>query len=833
MPILENHTHQLEEVTTKLSALFSSIPDLIWMKDEAGIYLCCNAAYEDFLGVKENELIGKSDYDFYNHESADFCRQSDAEAISEKRLIITEEMVIYPKDNTLGIMEIRKAPIYHQDGRLMGTLGIARDITERKQMESNLIQREQEFRSLAENAKDPIYRYDRNCRRTYVNPAVERLSGKPSSILLGKTPAETTLVPSEDVVKVMKSLEKVLRSGEPDEIEVKFVNDEGYEYYFQHSHVPEFGMDGRIEGILAIGRDITVQKQLQKDLNAREEMFRTLAENSPNIIMRYDHECHRIYANPAYSEQTGIPLDVALNALPQSQWGVYINMLSMSAEEYQERIKSVIASGEDDHFTVEWYRMNDGGHVIHDLHLVAERDDTGAIIGALAIGHNITKRSMIEKQIEHMAHHDALTGLPNRVLAQDRMEQTITSAKRHENKAALIFIDLDGFKTINDSLGHSVGDAMLQSVASRLKECIRESDTLSRQGGDEFLLILPDINDKEDVIAIADKLIHAFEQPFALQNHLLSASASIGIAIYPDHGDSFESLLKSSDTAMYKAKESGKNTYRCFTRAMNQNITGQFKILSDLKSALKNNEFILHYQPQIDLSTNTITGVEALIRWNHPHLGMIPPMSFIPIAEESGLIVPIGEWVIEEACRQAAYWHSNGITINVAVNTSAMQFKRGNLEIVVKNALKLSGLNPRFFELELTESTMMHNIESTLQSVQSLKALGIQLSIDDFGTGYSSLAYLKRFAVDKLKIDQSFIRDLMQDQEDVVIVSTIIQMAKNLNLKTIAEGVENQEVLNILQRFKCDEVQGYHFAKPLEASEFEHFHTHFNNGYKE
>jgi diguanylate cyclase (GGDEF)-like protein/PAS domain S-box-containing protein len=558
---------QLSETQIRLSALISTIPDLIWMKDEEGVYLSCNIAYQEFIGLKESELIGKTDYDFYNRESADVCRQSDIEAINAGGISISEEAVTYQKNNSIGVMEIRKAPIFNPDGKLMGVLGIARDITERK---------------------------------------------------------------------------------------------------------------------------------------------------------------------------------------------------------------------------------------------------------------------LVEQQIEFMAHHDALTELPNRILAKDRMKQSIAYAKRHKTKAALIFIDLDGFKTINDSLGHSVGDVMLKGVTSRLKECLRESDTLSRQGGDEFLIILQDINDLADVAALADKLIQAFEQPFSINNQHLCASASIGIALYPGHGDSFESLLQNADAAMYKAKESGKNTYRFFTAQMNHNILGQFQIQSDLRHGIKNSEFILHYQPQIDLANNAIIGVEALIRWKHPYMGMIPPMNFIHIAEESGLIVPIGQWVIEEACRQAAAWHGQGIQISVAVNISAVQFKRGNLEAVVKNALEHSGLNPKYLELELTESIMMYNVESTLQTVQALKALGVGLSIDDFGTGYSSLAYLKRFAVDKVKIDQSFIRDILTDKEDAVIVQTIIQMAKNLNLKSIAEGVENESVLSIINGYGCDEVQGYHFAKPMEALDFEQYYEDFN-----
>jgi predicted signal transduction protein with EAL and GGDEF domain len=368
---------------------------------------------------------------------------------------------------------------------------------------------------------------------------------------------------------------------------------------------------------------------------------------------------------------------------------------------------------------------------------------------------------------------------------------------------------------------------MLQSVATRLKACLRESDTISRQGGDEFLLILSGVQEADIIASIAKKVLTELEKSFEIDSNTLSLSGSIGIALYPDHGETFETLLQSADTAMYKAKETGKNRYHFYTQQMSHNLIGQFKIQSDLKSALANNEFILYYQPQIDLATNSIIGVEALIRWNHPQLGMMPQMNFIPIAESSGLIVSIGQWVIEEACRQVALWQEMGIELCIAVNISAMQFKRGNLEEIVINALSTSKINPKYLELELTESIIMHDADNTLQSVRNLKELGVQLSIDDFGTGYSSLSYLKRFAVDKLKIDQSFVRDILQDKDDAAIVKTIIQMAKNLNLITIAEGVENQEVLSNIQKFGCDEVQGYHFAKPMSAYDFELYHTNF------
>ena len=694
------------------------------------------------------------------------------------------------------------------------------EISERKRMEEKLKKSEEEFRSLAQNAHDPIYRYDRECRRIYVNPAVTRLSGIPAKELLGKKSTEARLVSMEDSKKVVESIQKVLETGQCHEIEVLFTLPDGSQRYYLHNHIPEFSKDGKVERVLAIGQDITAQKELA----SREEMFRTLAENSPNIIMRYDVNCSRIYVNPAYFKHTGIPIELAIKSTPQDDWNRYLNMITMSASEYQERILNVIKTGVSDNFVIEWHRLSDGGYIAYDLNIVAEKNRDGIVTGALAIGHNITERKSIERRIEHMANHDALTGLPNRILAKDRVEQAILQAKRTGKNAAVLFIDLDGFKTINDSLGHSVGDAMLKMVASRLQENIRAVDTLSRQGGDEFLLILSDINDTQDIVNISEKLIQAFKQPFYVNNQIISITASVGISLYPEHGNTVEFLLQSADAAMYKAKENGKNSYCFYTQQMKHNLIGLFQMQNDMKRAIQNREFILHYQPQVDLKKNKIIGVEALIRWQHPKLGLIPPMNFISMAESTGHIVEIGEWVINEACKQAVLWHSQSIDIVVAVNISAVQFKRGNLEEIIDNALKVSGLNPKFLELELTESILIHDTEKVLETIKLIKEMGIQLSIDDFGTGYSSLAYLKRFAVDKLKIDQSFVRDVLKDSEDANIVKTIIQMAKSFNLKSIAEGVESKEVLDVICEFGCDEVQGYHFAKPMPVDEFEDYY---------
>jgi diguanylate cyclase (GGDEF)-like protein len=453
---------------------------------------------------------------------------------------------------------------------------------------------------------------------------------------------------------------------------------------------------------------------------------------------------------------------------------------------------------------------------------IERKDEIGTLIDDF--NQLIVWRKVAEHQMEYLAHHDALTGLPNRVLVQDRFNQAKAYADRTTNKVALLFLDLDSFKTINDSLGHTLGDTLLKQIAARLAECVRDTDTISRQGGDEFLIVLPAIQSTDDTALVLAKLLERLREPIHVDGHELSTSVSIGVAIYPDDGPDFDTLLKKSDMAMYRAKDAGRNTYCYFDEQMNVEAVEHLALRNDLRRALERDEFVLHYQPQLDLATGRVVGAEALIRWNHPDRGLVAPGHFIPVAEESGLIIPISEWVIHEACRQTVLWRRARLPdLLMAVNLSAVQFRRGDVEKTVMNALKKSGLNPQYLELELTESTLIHESESVLATVQRLKQLGVRFSIDDFGTGYSSLSYLKRFAIDKLKIDQSFIRDLAVDPDDAAIVRAIIQMAQSLGLKTIAEGVETAEMLAPLRVFGCDEVQGYYFARPMPAKQFEQY----------
>ncbi|MBI1891387.1 MAG: EAL domain-containing protein [Burkholderiales bacterium] len=444
--------------------------------------------------------------------------------------------------------------------------------------------------------------------------------------------------------------------------------------------------------------------------------------------------------------------------------------------------------------------------------------------GSIWVYADVTERKSAEEKAEFVAYHDALTGLPNRLLFKDRFEQAMSYADHASAKVGLLVLDLDNFKTINDSLGHAVGDGLIKHVAQCLTQCLFDSDTICRQGGDEFLVALPHLPESETAAAAISKILETIGNVCEIDGYELSTSVSVGVAIYPDDGADFETLMKKADMAMYRAKDAGRNTYRFFDGQMQVEAQEQLNMRSGLRRAIVRNEFVLHYQPQIDLARGAVIGVEALLRWNHPEMGMIPPNRFIPAAEDSGLIVPIGEWVLRESCRQAMAWNKLGISgLMMAVNLSSIQFKRGDIERSVNSALQESGFDSHLLELELTESILIDDTESVLAKVKRLKQLGVKLSIDDFGTGYSSLSYLKRFQVDKLKIDQSFVRDVASDAEDAAIVRTIIQVAKSFGLSTIAEGVEDESSLQLLREYGCGEAQGYYFAKPMPAQEFPAF----------
>lgn len=556
-------------------------------------------------------------------------------------------------------------------------------------------------------------------------------------------------------------------------------------------------------------QDVTERAQTREQLRLNAQVFEASGEG----IVITDANNVIVSINRAFTTITGYTAEEAIGNTP-----------------------SLLASGKhgDDYYAAMWSQIIHQGHWQGEvwnfrkdgtlypqwLSISVILDQAGAITHHIGILSDLTHYKMAEERIKFLSNFDPLTQLPNRALLRDRAQLALAGAKRTQGSVALLYIDLDRFKIINDSLGPSVGDWLLKQLAERLTGHLHSDDTLCRQGGDEFILLLP-ATDAETAAHVARKLLDIIAQPFSVEGQNLSLSASIGIAKYPLDGDDFEQLAQSADAALFRAKQSGRNTFQFFTQQMHEQAREVLQIENELRRALEQGEFVLHYQPQVDAKTAHLIGAEALIRWQHPEQGLVPPGRFIPIAEESGLIVEIGDWVLHTAIRQIADWQAAGLAIvPVAVNLSVMQFRQDNLFQSVAQALRVSKLDPALLELEMTEGIAMENSEHTIALLDQLHALGVALSIDDFGTGYSSLSYLKRFRINKLKIDQSFVRHLGRDPEDAAIVTAIIVMATSLGFKTIAEGVETREQLDFLREKHCDEIQGYYYSKPLPAEAF-------------
>ncbi|MDP3700082.1 MAG: EAL domain-containing protein [Hylemonella sp.] len=558
---------------------------------------------------------------------------------------------------------------------------------------------------------------------------------------------------------------------------------------------------------------IETEDQQQRHVRESEARFRSLAELSTDWYWEQDTSFRFTLMSQGLGK-TGVTANVG-----KARWELPI--VGVTPQQWVEH-RAVLDRHEPFRDFVYQVRTDKGELRTFAISGVPMFDAQGVFTGYRGIGSDITDRKTAEQRIEYLAYHDALTGLPNRLLVEDRFSQALATAERRREKVALVYLDLDNFKSINDTLGHAAGDEFLKEVARRLRSCVRDGDTISRQGGDEFLIVLGELPDTEVVSAIVLKIMEQLQKPLQLASQEISASASIGVAISPDDGRDFETLRKKADVAMYQSKASGRNAYHFFDPTMDAEAGEHLLMRNGLRRALERQEFVLHYQTQHDLTEGTLTGLEALIRWQHPELGLIAPGRFIGVAEESGLIVPMGDWVLQHACWQAMQWQRAGFqAIPVSVNLSAMQFKRGDVEASVERALQASGLAPELLVLELTESILIQNVESVLGSVRRLKQLGVKLAIDDFGTGYSSLSYLKRLDIDTLKIDQSFVRDLARDPDDEAIVRAIIQMARSLKLKTVAEGVETVDLRFRLQSFGCDEAQGYLYSRPLPAAEIE------------
>jgi diguanylate cyclase (GGDEF)-like protein/PAS domain S-box-containing protein len=583
----------------------------------------------------------------------------------------------------------------------------------------------------------------------------------------------------------------------------------------------DYLIKGQIDsrGLFRALRYAVERKSMEEALFAEKERAQVTLNSIGDAVLCTDSSGNVTYMNVVAEKMTGWLREEALGRTLDSVFQIIDgvtrqptqNPLAMAVAE--NRIVGLtpncVLIGRDGHESP----IEDSAAPIHD------RNGDGA--GAVIVFHDVSESRAMALQMAFSAQHDFLTGLPNRMLLNDRVEQAIVLALRHGKKVGVLFLDLDGFKHLNDSLGHPSGDKLLQSMAKRLLGCVRGSDTVSRQGGDEFVVVLSEMEHLEDAAIKATRILQAVAEPHWIRQQEFHVTTSIGVSVYPDDGLNAEMLIKNADTAMYEAKENGRHCYKFFEAAMNDRAVERQSIEEGLRRALERQEFSLLYQPKVNLRTMAITGAEGLIRWTHPVRGLLSPAQFIPVAEDCGLILPIGRWVLREACMQARAWRDSGLSAGtMAVNISALELRDENFLEGVLEVLGDTGLDPRFLELELTESVLMKRAESTESILKTLSAAGVQLAVDDFGTGYSSLSYLKKFPINALKIDQSFVRQITSFPDETAIVTAIISMGRSLNLRVVAEGVVTQEEVAFLQAHECEEAQGYYFSRPVSGQQF-------------
>jgi diguanylate cyclase (GGDEF)-like protein/PAS domain S-box-containing protein len=709
------------------------------------------------------------------------------------------------KDGSRFPMAVMGVPAQFQ-GR-PASVGTVFDLSAQRLVEDEIVASRNRYRALFESAQDAIIVID-GTEGVLVDANVEAelLFRRPREELLGLP--SVRIFPPDRQARHESELQRHIAAGggEPEEMRVR--NADGVDILVEVSTSVVEAEGGR-KLLQAILRDISARRKAEEGLRLAQRVLDVTEE----VILITDANRHVIAVNPAFTRVTGFSAEEVVGKSPR-----FLKSGRQTPEFYAEMWETIDRAGVWQGEL--WNRRKNGELFPAWLTISVYRDIEGKIINYVGISSDISERHAAEARIRELAYFDPLTHLPNRTLLHDRVEQVLAKAEREGGVAALLFIDLDHFKTINDSLGHFTGDQILCQVADRMVECVRRTDTVSRLGGDEFVIVAAD-SGIEGAAGVARKILDKVSKPYFIDTHELTVTPSIGISLYPQDGRDFETLLKHADTAMYRAKESGRNAYQFFAAEMNVAALERLMLENSMRVGLERREFVLFYQPQIELASGRIIGAEALIRWQHPQIGMISPAKFIPVAEACGLIVPLGAWVLKEACRQAVAWQVAGLPpLCVAVNISSAQFCQQQFEEVVAGVLKSAGLAPEYLELELTESIVMENAEATIETLERLSAMGVQLAIDDFGTGYSSLSYLKRFPIDKLKIDQSFVRDIVTDSDDWAIARTVISMGQSLRLQVIAEGVETADQLEMLRGQGCNAVQGYHFSTPLPAGGF-------------
>ncbi len=789
----------------RLRAMLDNLPFLAWLKDAKGRYLAVNERFAQASGKHSAaEVVGKTSVEACPEWMLDHYYEDDQVVMAQGKQSHFEKQVVEGGEERW--LEIYRSPVLDNEGKVLGITGFSRDITARKRSDENLRLTAKIF----ESSHDYILVTDAELRIISVNPAFTAITGYTAEEVMGKNPRFLSSGKQDKLfyMRMWKSLmDKGYWSGD---VWNRKKDGELFAGWLSISVVRDDM--GKLTHYVGVTSDVTERRRTEEQLRLTAKVV----ESSHDSIIITDTEGRIISVNPAFTEITGYTENEVLGKNPR-----ILNSGKQGREFYEEMWRSIITHG---FWGGEvWNRRKDGASYAGRLTINALRDQNGRVTHYVGVTSDITEYKMAQERVRHLAYYDQLTGLPNGSLMRERVGQLVALSLRERREFALLFIDLDNFKNVNDSLGHVAGDLLLQTVAGRLRSSVREQDTVARFGGDEFIVVLPGVG-AEGAQQVARKIIGQITNSYSVGLHKITITTSVGITLCPQDGDDVDSLLKNAELALYRAKAKGKNDYAFFTPEMNALAFERMTMEHKLRHALLNEELVLYYQPQISLVTRRVIGMEALVRWPNPEFQMISPDQFIPIAEESDLIVELGEWAMHEACRQNRQWQRSGLTpLPVAVNISARQLKNNDLRDTVSAVLKHTGLDAHYLELELTERAVMADVDRTVRVMSDVEALGVRFAVDDFGTGYSSLSYLKHLPLDKLKIDKSFVRDIALDEDDREITNTITQLAHGLRLGVVAEGVETQQQMTILLDQGCDSAQGYLFGRPMPPEDFAAF----------